>query len=118
MRKPTPKTYRKIKRRPIVLEPGIRVSEFDLVTIDIGRGSRVEKLPPYGEYNPNRVHVARRRRAHKENKAFPRGWTFEADTKPIHVISDDAIQAIADGGWTTCTKVSDNGWIVQGDDIQ
>ena len=112
MRRPTPKTHRKILRRPIELEPDISIYTFDVG----GRGSRVEGLPPYGEYNPNRVHVARRRRAHKENNAFPRGWKFqfeEADS--ISVIGEGTIQAIANGGWTTCTKVADNKWTVLGD---
>ena len=109
MRKPTPKTYRKIKRRPIVLVPGVRVSEFDVVTVTIESNRRSDRLPPYGEYNPNRVHVARRRRAHKENKEFPRGWTWASEVSESHV-SDDAIQAIASGGWTTCKKVSEDEW--------
>lgn len=114
MRKPTPKTHRKILRRPIVLEPGINITTFDVG----GRGSRVNKLPPYGEYNPNRVHVARRRRAHKENKAFPRGWKFQFESKGnISVIGDDAVQAIVNGGWTTCTKISNDCLIVHGGDI-
>ena len=115
MRKPTPKTYRKIKRRPIVLEPGVRFSgESD--TIIIGRSSRVNKLPPYKEYNPKRVHVARRRRAYKEHKTFPRGWTMIEEQGESH-IGQGAIDAIVNGGWTTTTKVAADEWSICGEDI-
>lgn len=76
-------------------------------TFDIGRrGSRVEHLPPYGEYNPNRVHVARRRRAHKENNAFPRGWTFVSEVGESH---------IGEGAIATVMKIAKDKWTVFGD---
>jgi len=113
MRKPTPKTHRKILRRPIKLEPGISITSFDVSD----RGSRIEKLPPFGEYDPNRVHVARRRRAHKENKMFPRGWKFEFGGATDYQISESAVKALTDGAMTTITKTSKGHWTVFGEDI-
>lgn len=116
MRRPTPKKHRKILRRPkppIVLEPGVQVVVTD--TFVVGRGSRVNKLPrSYDEYNPNKVHVARRRKAVKEFNMFPRGWTIEEEVSESYV-SQSAVDAIVNGGWLTSTKISNDEWVVSGD---
>lgn len=126
MRRPTPKKHRKILRRPkppIVLEPGVQVVVTDTFTCRsrvtdtfvVGRGSRVNKLPrSYDEYNPNKVHVARRRKAVKEFNMFPRGWTIEEEVSESYV-SQSAVDAIVNGGWLTSTKISNDEWVVSGD---
>ena len=73
---------RKIARRPIVLEPGIRTMSYD---VSSGRGSRIENLPPFDEYNPKRVHIARRRQATKDHHSFPRGWSIDFGTNDFTV---------------------------------
>jgi hypothetical protein len=113
VRKPTPKNMRKNKRNAKetmdiihIIDPSIYPQSF---------GSRVDKLPPYDKYNPKRVHVARRRRATKEHNAFPRGWKIDyEDPGKLH-ISSVGVALIQAGGWTTCTKLSENDWIIEGD---
>lgn len=113
MRRPTPKTMRKIKRRPIVLEPGIRWHDCTQTFIVGSGGSRVDKLPPFDEYNPNRVHVARRRQANKDHHSFPRGWTIQYDTGSV-IISDPALRAIQLAGWPESTEDSEDDCTIDG----
>jgi len=111
MRKPTPKTNRKLKR--LMREQGY-IDGIRITKQTIGKGSRVKKLPPYDEYNPNRVHVARRRKAWKEHTAFPRGWKVEFEQIGDLRISKTAVDTIVNGGWTTMTKVSEEDWTIEG----
>lgn len=78
MKNKSPKQLRIDKKRPIRLVPGIQ-----MVTIDVSvhKSTRADNLPPFDEYKPKRVHVARRRRAIQEHHAFPRGWSIEEDVK-------------------------------------
>lgn len=111
MHRHPPKTVREYKRK--LREQGY-ITDVRFIGAAAGRGSRVDKLPPYDEYNPKRVHVARRRKAWKEHKAFPRGWKVEYERGDVH-ISQGAIDAIANGGWSTSTKVSETEWHIEGD---
>lgn len=49
------------------------------------KASRADRLPPFDEYNPNRIHVARRRRAWKDHTSFPRGWVLGPDEKNLTI---------------------------------
>jgi len=102
MKHKSPKQLRIDKKKPVFMEPGIRVvgTDCSLVTMTAtARGSRVEKLPSFEEYNPNKIHVARRRRAWKDHTSFPRGWIWQ-DYDPTSLLEDYYFTKIADGGWT------------------
>lgn len=75
---------------------GPKPFEFNFTTIVLDVASK--DLPPYGEYKPNRIHVARRREAWQEHKAFPRGWVFEEE--------DFTVEGSASIGTTTSTSTS------------
>lgn len=75
MKHKLPKRLRNKKRNPYILEsfPGITFTVLE------SKGCRADRLPPYKEYNPNKIHVARRRRAWKDHTSFPRGWRWEQE---------------------------------------
>ena len=89
MKHKSPKQLRIDKKKPRELTGAW---EIEMVSI-AGRGSRVKKLPSFEEYNPNRIHVARRRRAHKDHHTFPRGWTWGNEETSDHVIGSSAATA-------------------------
>ena len=72
-----PKIYR---YTPILSAVGPQVETIAIATRS-GRGTRVEKLPPYDECNPKHVHVARRRQVTQDHKSFPRGWKWKLGNK-------------------------------------
>ena len=97
---------RKKKRDPYHI---YNLSDLILMQAHVGKGPRVEKLPPYNEYNPNKIHVARRRRAWKGHHAFPRGWTFDEEmAEPIQGWFTDKEMT------TTVVKDNDTTWYING----
>jgi len=100
MKHKSPKQLRKKKRNPYILDD---IFDITLTTIASG-GSRVDRLPPYNEYNPRRIHVARRRRAYKDHHTFPRGWAWASEeTGDINVIGSGV-------GGTAIIKIAPNEW--------
>ena len=99
-----------IPRRPGTLRPNYYIA---------GTGSAEvvslpqDDLPPYNEYFPNRIHVARRRVAWKKHKRFPRGWTIEYEQGDLYI--DTSI--LAEGSTVTVFKESDTDWSIYGDTI-
>ena len=97
MKHKSPKQLRIDKKKPREL-----TGAWNVETVSIGvHGSRVDKLPSFEEYNPNRIHVARRRRAHKDHHTFPRGWTWgfeetSAAYDPTSLLEDYFFAATAD----------------------
>lgn len=114
MHKLHPKTVRRHKRIFMGEETQGHISDVRVTTYPMGKGSRVNKLPrSYDKYNPNKVHIARRRKAVKEFNMFPRGWTMQIEHGPV-IIDPSVIKQIASGGWTTVTKLSENNWTING----
>jgi len=77
MKHKSPKQLRKRKQNPYCFSD---ISDFQIASVGVGP-SRADRLPPFDEYNPNRIHVARRRQARKDHYSFPRGWTWTIDEK-------------------------------------
>jgi len=92
MKNKSPKQSRIDKKKPRSLTPGVYIVETD--SSFVVHGSKVDKLPPFDEYNPRRIHVARRRRAWKEHTTFPRGWT---------IVDESADEFIGDGFTSSAT---------------
>ena len=111
MHKRHPRTVRRHKRK--LREDGY-ITDVRFIEGTAAYGSRVNKLPPYDEYNPNKVHVARRRQAWKEHKTFPRGWKVIEEEQGESYVSQSAVDAIVNGGWTTMTKISETDWTIEG----
>lgn len=85
MKHKSPKQLRKKKRNPYIIHD---LSDVLILRTEVGR-SRADRLPPFDEYNPNRIHIARRRQAHKEHNTFPRAWRPRGVDKRDELMEDD-----------------------------